>query len=186
MSAALALGVILSTGVGVDRIQPPDMPFLAVRSARWSHVRPEDSQVISSWAVAMRNTGVKSLGLVASSKGVPVAQKAASESPKSFNGGIVFVSGAGGPEWKPYQFSTRVLTPVLLMCGLDESDRMIYRMDILNNLLLNHDKEACLRFYDGKHGFLAENEEAQSDMREFLKWTLAGGERPEWFTKCPK
>ena len=186
MKAALSLGIVLSTGLGVERIDPPDVPGIEVKSARWGHVRPEDSSLLVEWSRGMRNGGVSSVALVAASRGVPVAQKSVPESDGAYNGGVVFVSGAGGPAWSPYQFARDVSTPGFLMCGVDESDRVLYRMDMLNNLLLSQGKETCLKQYDGNHGFLADNEEAQSDMRGFLRWTLAGGGRPEWFTKCPK
>ncbi len=169
---AVALGLIICSGPGVDRVDIPYFPGVEVRSLSLADSpTKETADILSCWAEEMLNSGIERVALVGSSRGVGPSQLAIAQCPDLFNGGYVAISGFGGRSWGLADFSPE--TSVLLQAGGDENESLLNGMALTNYFLSSNGYDCTFQVYDDEnHGFLEDNVYAQEVLFWFLKENL--------------
>lgn len=164
------IGVIISSGMGVNNLELPAIPGCNVVLHVISFKRPPspaDAELIKEAAHELLEDGADVVCLIGSSRGVAPAQLALSEEPGIFDK-YAAIGGAGGPVWGVEEFIKVVDCPVLQMAGEDEQERLLERMDLLHYYLQKYRRQSDMRRYPGGHGFIAESREAQEDLALFI------------------
>ena len=169
---AVALGLILCSGPGVDKVDIPYIPGVEVHTlALAAPPTRETADILTCWAMGMADRGVDRVALIGSSRGVAPSQLAITQYPGLFNGGYVAISGFGGANWGLANFSPE--TSVLLQAGGDEDETLLSGMALTNYLLSSNGHDSTFQVYeDESHGFLGDNVYAQEVLFWFLKENL--------------
>jgi len=180
------IGLIISSGPAGEKL--PDFNLdkpdeLRVKLIPWQRPEyPDDANYLRELESALRGEGCVRVAFIGSSRGAAPTTAAVADDPTVCDGGYVNVSGAGDVDWNAEAFVAGVNTPVFQMYGSDDLPGAKIRMDAIKVLLDAAGKDNHLVEYEGQtHGFLARYEPAQSDLHQFLSWTLGGGTKPVWW-----